>query len=244
MDITLRIRRTDPQREPPAWWSEYHLEAEPFERVLDLLVRVKETQDGTLSFRRSCAHGICGSDAMRINGSNRLACKTLVKDTGVSITVEPLLGLAVEKDLIVNMDPFFAAYRSIHPYLINEEPLPADGRERLQSHAQRMRIDDTAKCILCASCTTSCPVFWSNGKYVGPMAAVQAHRFLFDSRDHGAAEHAAALTGSDGIWRCRTIFNCTLSCPREIKVTKAIAEVKQVLMRGVEPAPKEAQGGK
>jgi succinate dehydrogenase / fumarate reductase iron-sulfur subunit len=144
----------------------------------------------------------------------------------------------VEKDLIVDMEPFFAGYRSIQPFLLTTEPIPADGRERLQSHAQRMRIDDTAKCILCASCTTSCPVFWSNERYVGPMAIVQAHRFLFDSRDQGAEEHTAALTGSDGLWRCRTIFNCTLACPREIQITKAIAEVKQTLLRGGEKRAK------
>jgi succinate dehydrogenase / fumarate reductase, iron-sulfur subunit len=234
MQITLRIRRYDPARTPRTWWSEYMLDAEPFERVLDVLIRVKETQDGTLSFRRSCAHGICGSDAMRINGLNRLACKTLIKEAGEKITVEPLLGLPVEKDLIVNMEPFFSGYRSIKPYLMSNAPLPADGRERKQSQAERMRFDDTAKCILCASCTTSCPVFWSNEKYVGPMAIVQAHRFLFDSRDQGSAEHTAALTGSDGLWRCRTIFNCTLACPREIKITKAIAEVKRALLRGAE----------
>jgi succinate dehydrogenase / fumarate reductase, iron-sulfur subunit len=232
MNITLRIQRHDPNHKPATWWSEYKLEADPFDRVLDLLIRAKETLDGTLAFRRSCAHGICGSDAMRINGSNRLACKTLVRETGDKIIVEPLLGLPVEKDLIVNMDPFFAAYRHVHPYLINDEPLPPDGRERTQSHAQRMRFEDTSKCILCGNCTTSCPVFWSNDRYVGPMAIVQTHRFLFDSRDHGGQEHAASLMGADGIWRCRTIFNCTLACPRDIKITKAIAEVKQVLMRG------------
>jgi succinate dehydrogenase / fumarate reductase, iron-sulfur subunit len=236
MHITLRVQRHDPDRKPAIWWSEYQLEADPFDRVLDLLIRAKETQDGTLAFRRSCAHGICGSDAMRINGSNRLACKTLVKETGEKITVEPLLGLPVEKDLIVDMDPFFAAYRSVRPFLINEEPLPADGRERTQSHAQRMRFEDTSKCILCGSCTTSCPVFWSNEHYVGPMAIVQAHRFLFDSRDQGSAEHTAALNAADGLWRCRTIFNCTLACPRDIKITKAIAEVKRALTRGINAA--------
>ncbi len=231
MKVILRIKRFDPKRKPAAWWSTHRLEGEPSDRVLDLLIRVKDEQDGTLAFRRSCAHGICGSDAMRINGVNRLACKTLLRETGPRLTVEPIFGLPVEKDLISEMGPFFAAYRSVRPYLITDEPPPADGRERLQSPGQRMRIDDTVKCILCASCTTSCPVFWGDGKYAGPAAAVQAHRFLFDSRDRGGAKHTEALDGSDGIWRCRTIFQCTLACPREIQITKAIAEVKAAMTR-------------
>jgi succinate dehydrogenase / fumarate reductase iron-sulfur subunit len=145
--------------------------------------------------------------------------------------VEPIIGLPVERDLITDMDPFFAAYRSVQPFLINDEPLPEEGRERPQSPAERLRFDDTTKCILCASCTTSCPVFWGGGKYLGPAAIVQAHRFLFDSRDRGAKQHTAALEGADGIWRCHTVFQCTLACPREIQITRAIAEVKALMSR-------------
>jgi succinate dehydrogenase / fumarate reductase, iron-sulfur subunit len=231
MKVTLRIKRYDPERKPSSWWSTHQLEAEPSDRVLDLLVRVKDEQDGTLAFRRSCAHGICGSDAMRINGVNGLACKTLLRQTGPRISVEPVLGLRVERDLITDMDPFFEAYRSVQPYLINAEPPPDPARERVQSPAQRMRFDDTTKCILCGCCTTACPVFWADGQYIGPAAIVQAHRFVHDSRDHGAAEHLAALRGTDGAMRCRTIFQCTLACPRDIKITKAIAEVKAALTR-------------
>jgi succinate dehydrogenase / fumarate reductase iron-sulfur subunit len=231
MLATLKIKRFDPERKPSAWWSAYTLEAEPSERVLDLLVRAKDEHDGSLTFRRSCAHGICGSCAMRINGANRLACKTLVRELGSKITLEPLLGMRVERDLVVDMEPFFAAFRSVKPYLINGDPLPEGGRERLQSPAERMRYDDTTKCILCAACTTACPVFWSDGEYIGPAALVAAHRFLFDSRDQGAAEHAAVLADAQGIWRCRTIFQCTTACPREIKITKAIAEVKGAIVR-------------
>jgi succinate dehydrogenase / fumarate reductase iron-sulfur subunit len=231
MLVTLKIKRFDPDRKPRSWWSEFNLEADPSDRVLDLLVRAKDEFDGSLTFRRSCGHGICGSCALRVNGINRLACKTLVHELGARITLEPLLGLPVQKDLVVDMEPFFAAYRSIKPYLINGKPLPADGRERRQSPAQRMRYDDTAKCILCAACTTACPVFWADDRYLGPAAIVTAHRFLFDSRDHGAAEHTAALGGTEGIWRCRTAFQCTLACPRDIKITKAIAEVKQAIVR-------------
>jgi succinate dehydrogenase / fumarate reductase iron-sulfur subunit len=231
MLLTLDIKRFDPERKPAAWWANYRIEAEPAERVLDLLVRVKDELDGSLTFRRSCAHGICGSDAMRINGTNRLACKTLVHELGSRVTIEPLLGLRVIKDLVVDIEPFLAAYRSVKPYLINDKPLPTDGRERRQSPAERMRYDDTTKCILCACCTAACPVFWADGDYLGPAAFVQAHRFLFDSRDRGAADHTAALVNSKGVWRCRTIFQCTLSCPREIQITKAIAEVKGAIVR-------------
>jgi succinate dehydrogenase / fumarate reductase iron-sulfur subunit len=231
MLVTLKIKRFDPERKPATWWSTFRLEAEGADRVLDLLVRAKDEHDGSLTFRRSCAHGICGSCAVRVNGTNRLACKTLVRDLGDRITLEPLLGLRVEKDLVVDMEPFFAAYRKVKPYLLNGGPPPADGRERRQSPAERMRYDDTTKCILCAACTTACPVFWSDGEYLGPAAIVAAHRFVFDSRDRNPAEHTAPLTGAEGIWRCRTIFQCTIACPRDIKVTKAIAEVKGELAR-------------
>jgi len=202
-----------------------------------LLHRVKWEQDGTLALRRSCAHGVCGSDAMRINGANALACKTLVsrlkvKDEVVKIQVEPILGLHVEKDLIVDMEPFFDHYRSVLPYFINDQPAPEDGRERLQSPEDRARFDDTTKCILCAACTSSCPSFWADGRYVGPAAIVQAHRFVFDSRDEGMAERLEVLSDTFGVWKCRTIFNCTNACPRDIKVTEAIADVKMAITGG------------
>ena len=171
--VTLKIKRYDPEREPASWWSEHALEAEPTERVLDLLNRVKWEQDGTLSFRRSCGHGICGSDSMRIDGANRLACKTLVSELGSTITIEPLLGMRVQKDLIVDLEPFFAAYRTVKPYFISDAPLPPDGRERLQTPAQRLRFDDTTKCILCACCTASCPSFWASSEYIGPASVLQ-----------------------------------------------------------------------
>jgi succinate dehydrogenase / fumarate reductase iron-sulfur subunit len=185
MLVMLKVKRFDPERNPSIWWSTFTLEAEPADRILDLLIRAKDEHDGSLTFRRSCGHGICGSCAVRVNGSNRLACKTLIRELGSRITLEPLLGLRVEKDLVVDMDPFFAAFRSVKPYLINGEPLPGDGRERRQTPAERMRFDDSTKCILCAACTTACPVFWADDTYIGPAAIVAAHRFLFDSRGCG-----------------------------------------------------------
>ncbi len=231
MEVTLKIFRYNPESGKKPHYEKYTVEAEPTDRVLDLLEYIKGNFDGTLSFRRSCAHGICGSDAMRINGQNRLACKLLVKDLhGAHITVEPILGLRVIKDLIVDMEPFFENYRSVLPYLINDEPAPK--KERLQSPEERERFDDTTKCILCACCTTSCPSFWVNEKYVGPAAIVTAHRFIFDSRDRGAAERLKILSGQFGVYRCHTIFNCTTACPREIEVTQAIGEVKKAIGTG------------
>ncbi|QBS37166.1 succinate dehydrogenase iron-sulfur subunit [Thermaerobacter sp. FW80] len=230
MQVTLRIRRYNPERDREPHWEEYRLQADPTDRVLDLLNRVKWEIDGTLAYRRSCAHGVCGSDAMIINGKARLACKTLVKELSQPITVEPMRGFRVKKDLIVDFTGFFAAYRAIKPYLINDDPEPE--RERLQSPEDRERFDDTTKCILCGCCTTSCPSFWANPDYVGPAAIVNAHRFIFDSRDQAADERLRILNSRDGVWRCRTIFNCTEACPRGIEVTRAIQEVKRAILLG------------
>jgi succinate dehydrogenase / fumarate reductase iron-sulfur subunit len=229
MDVTFRIRRFNPEvpgKNKPYWQEFTVRNVEETDRVLELLHRVKWEQDGTLTLRRACAHGVCGSDAMRINGVNKLACKVLVRDVGTKIQVEPILGLPVLKDLVVDMEPFFDHYRSVMPFFVNDTPVPADGRERRQTQEDREKFDDTTKCILCAACTTSCPSFWANGHYVGPAAIVQAHRFIFDTRDEGWKERLEILGEPNGVWRCRTIFNCTPACPREIQVTKAIGEVK------------------
>jgi succinate dehydrogenase / fumarate reductase iron-sulfur subunit len=238
MQIKFKIRRFQPDipgKDKP-YWEEFTLnDVEGTDRVLEMLHRVKWELDGSLAFRRSCSSGICGSDAMRINGRNRLACKILVRDVtkdGGTIQVEPILGLPVLKDLIVDMEPFFAHYRDVMPYFVTSQPVPENGRERLQSPEDRAIFDDTTNCILCAACTTSCPSFWANGKYVGPAAIVQAHRFIFDSRDEGWQDRLAILGEPNGVWRCRTIFNCTPACPREIEVTRAIGEVKLAIARG------------
>ena len=228
MQVKLRVRRFDKERDPESYWAEYEVEAEATDRVLDLLHSVKWYQDGTLSFRRSCGHGICGSDAMLINGRNRLACKVLIKELGKRISVEPLRGFPVVKDLVVDQQAFFRKFESVQPYLVAEEPPPA--RERRQSPEARERFDDTTKCILCAACTTSCPSFWSNPNYLGPAAIVNAHRFLFDDRDAGQEARLQVLNQSDGVWRCRTIFNCVEACPRGIDITRAIGEVKKALL--------------
>jgi succinate dehydrogenase / fumarate reductase iron-sulfur subunit len=235
MTITVRVKRYNPDTEEHRW-DEWQVEALPTWRILDALHEIKWERDGTLTFRRSCAHGVCGSDAMRINGRNRLACKSLVKDlvvfdkNGVAkpITVEPIQGLPVIKDLVVDMEPFLQAYRDVKPFLIAHGNEPT--KERLQSQKDRDRFDDTTKCILCAACTTACPVFWTDGQYFGPAAIVNAHRFIFDSRDDAAEERLEILNEREGVWRCRTTFNCTEACPRGIQITQAIAEVKRALI--------------
>jgi succinate dehydrogenase / fumarate reductase iron-sulfur subunit len=235
MQIDLRILRYDPEHDDAPHWDAYVVEADPrTDRVLDLLHRVKYEHDGGLTFRRSCAHGICGSDAMLINGRNRLACKERIERLGRKISIAPLPGLPVVKDLVVDMDRFFESYRSVMPFLVNDEPAPE--RERRQSPAERARYDDTTKCILCAACTTSCPSFWGSEGYVGPAAIVNAHRFIFDSRDEGDHERLLILADEDGVWRCRTIFNCTEACPRGIHITQAILEVSDRMREVVVPA--------
>ncbi len=229
MQITVKIRRFNPETDSQAQWKEYTVDAEPTDRVLDILHTIKWKQDGSLAFRRSCAHGVCGSDAMLINGRNRLACKVLLRDLKPPLVIEPMRGLPVEKDLIVDMDKFFGAYKKIKPFLITHDEPPV--AERLQSPEDRERFDDTTKCIMCGACTTSCPSFWANDEYVGPAAIVQAHRFIFDSRDQGQDEHLQALNEQTGVWRCRTIFNCTDACPRGIEVTKAIQQVKKLILK-------------
>lgn len=228
MQVTLKIRRFNPEVDEKPYFAEYEAEVEATDRLLDALHYVKWHIDGTLTFRRSCGHGVCGSDAMMINGRNRLACKVLVKDMGKIITVEPMKGLRVIKDLIVDMEPFFNSYKLVKPYLMNDTPTPST--ERLQSPEERERFDDTTKCILCGACTTSCPSFWVNEQYIGPAAIVNSHRFIFDSRDRATAERLAIMNERDGVWRCRTVFNCTEACPRDIDITGAIAQVKRALL--------------
>ena len=199
--------------------------------------KVNKELSGRLQALGLKAVGVCGSDGVRVNGNNKLACKMLMRDIlpkkpgkELTLTIEPMRGLPVEKDLVVNMEPFMDAYKAIKPYLITSGNPPT--RERIQSQHDRHRYDDTTKCILCGICTTSCPVYWSEGSYFGPAAIVNAHRFIFDSRDEGAAERLDILNEVDGVWRCRTTFNCTDACPRGIQVTQAIAEVKQAILRG------------
>ena len=229
-EVTLKVLRFNPETDTESHFEEYKVEADPMDRLLDLLHEIKWYQDHSLAVRRSCGHGICGSDAVVVNGVNRLACKILVKDLPSEITVEPIRGMPVIRDLVVDMEPFFAGYRAVKPWLITDDREHEPDRERIQSPEERARFDDTTKCILCAACTSSCPIFWSDEEYVGPAAIVNAHRFIFDSRDSGAAERLQILSSKNGAFKCRTAFNCTDACPRGIKVTMAIQEVKQAAL--------------
>ncbi len=231
MNITLRIRRFNPEILDEPRYQDFVVEAAPHERILDALMRIKRFQDGTLGFRKSCAHGVCGSDAMRINGKDRLACKTLVRDVAPkgeeTVVIEPLRHLPVQRDLIVDQTAFFKHYRLIKPFLINEDP-PVE-RERLQSPEERMAFDDATNCILCSACFSACPILEENPAFLGPSAVIQAFRFLADSRDQGFEERLPVLDAPDGIWPCQNHFECTRACPRSIKITKRINETKRMI---------------
>jgi succinate dehydrogenase / fumarate reductase iron-sulfur subunit len=229
MQVTMKIQRFNPEVDTRPHYETYVVDQEPNDRVLDALNTIKWQQDGTLTYRRSCAHGVCGSDAMRINGQNALACKLLIQEAGTNLTIEPLMGFEVIKDLVVDMSRFWEGYKAMKPYLISDDP-PPGGRERRQTPEEREAFDDTTKCILCAACTTACPITWTNESFVGPAAIVNAHRFIYDSRDRATDERLTILNNKAGVWRCRTVFNCTDVCPRGIKVTRAIEQVKRTIL--------------
>ena len=237
MKIVLRIKRFNPEKDGRPHDKDYALEVEPTDRILDALMKVQNEQDGSLSFRRSCGHGVCGSDAMIINGVERLACKTLVRDVAreenTIITVAPLKYMPVQKDLMVDQGAFFEKYRAVRPFLINDEPVQE--KERIQSATERAAFDDSTACILCGSCYSSCPILESVSGYLGPAALVQAARFVFDSRDKGMPDRIAVLDDPrDGAWACENHFNCQRVCPREIKVTKNINALKRAITRSKE----------
>ncbi len=229
MKVTVNIKRYQPEITPDPFYQRYDVEVEPTDRVLDALMQIKKFQDTTLAFRRSCAHGVCGSDAMVIGGKERLACKTLirdlVKDGNNIITIEPLRAFPVLRDLIVDQTSFFEKHQSIKPYLINDEP--AAEKERIQFPAERKAFDDVTGCILCCACFSACPVMETEPKFIGPAHVAQASRFLNDSRDRGFKERLPVLDSPDGVWLCENHFNCTRACPRSIKITKRINETKK-----------------
>ncbi|MEE8551920.1 MAG: succinate dehydrogenase iron-sulfur subunit [Desulfobacterales bacterium] len=233
MKIILKILRFNSEIDEKPQYQSYTVEVEPTDRLLDALINIKRFQDGTLAFRKSCAHGVCGSDAMRINGKDALACKTLVQDVveteGATVVIEPLRYFTVQRDLIVDQTTFFEKYRSIKPYLINDEPVFE--KERLQSQEERMVFDDTTNCILCSACFSACPVLEENPDFLGPAAIVQAYRFLADSRDKGFEERLSSLDSPAGIWPCQNHFQCTQACPRWIKITKRINQTKKMIQK-------------
>jgi succinate dehydrogenase / fumarate reductase iron-sulfur subunit len=225
MKIQLQIKRFNPENDIESGFQAYDVEALPTDRLLDVLIKIKTNHDPSLGFRKSCAHGVCGSDAMVINGKERLACKTLIKDVaekdGDTIKVEPLRTLPVQRDLMVNQSGFFQNYKQVKPYQINPEPIQE--KERVQSPEARGKFDDATKCILCAACFSACPIKQeANPDFLGPAAIVQASRFIEDDRDLGMEERLPGLDYPDGIWPCENRFECTRVCPRNIKITKLI----------------------
>jgi len=241
MKLVLEILRFQPESAGAARVQRFETEAGPGDRLLDALVDIQRRIDPTLAFRKSCGHGVCGSDAMLINGRERLACKTLVKDVaaegGPAVTVAPLRNLETVRDLIVAEEPFFKRYRAAKPYLIAPDAGP-EGRERPQTPEERGAFDDATNCILCAACFSACPVVREvNPRFIGPAAIVQASRFLEDSRDRGLGDRLAALDHPDGVWPCENRFECTRVCPRGIKVTKLINLTKRdiTLFKGAKP---------
>ena len=228
--MRFRVFRYDPDKDDKPYMKDYDVRLDPHDRMLlDALVRIKE-QDDSLSLRRSCREGVCGSDAMNINGKNGLACITKLADLKEPVELRPLPGLPVIRDLIVDMTQFFKQYHSIKPYLINEEPAPE--KERLQSPAEREELDGLYECILCACCSTSCPSFWWNpDKFVGPAGLLQAYRFIADSRDQATAERLDNLEDPYRLFRCHSIMNCVDACPKNLNPTRAIGKIKELMVK-------------
>jgi succinate dehydrogenase / fumarate reductase iron-sulfur subunit len=227
MLVRLKIFRFDPEKDKEPYYQTFEVEADPMDRLLDCLNRIRWEQDPTLSFRMSCSHGICGSDGMKINGVCGLACQTLVRSFKDEALIEPLPVFNVIRDLVVDLNSFFEKYHSIKPYLITKTPAP--DKEREQSPEEYERFEEAIRCILCGCCTASCPVNQNRetGNYVGPAALVRAFRYLFDSRDEASEERTALLDHKDRAWGCQTKWKCTEVCPKEIPVTQQIGQIKK-----------------
>jgi succinate dehydrogenase / fumarate reductase iron-sulfur subunit len=229
--VRFSIYRYDPDRDDKPRMQNIEVELQPTDKMLlDALMRIKSSTDDSLSFRRSCREGVCGSDAMNINGKNGLACITNLRDLKEPIVLKPLPGLPVIRDLIVDMTQFFKQYHSISPFLINDAPPPE--KERLQSPQEREELDGLYECILCACCSTSCPSFWWNpDKFVGPAGLLQAYRFIADSRDQATSQRLDNLEDPYRLFRCHTIMNCVDVCPKGLNPTRAIGKIKELMVR-------------
>jgi succinate dehydrogenase / fumarate reductase iron-sulfur subunit len=238
MLVKLKVFRFDPQRDKEPHYDTFTVEAELTDRILDLLNKVRWEQDGSLAYRMSCAHGICGSDGMTINGVSALACQKLVKDygKGKEVVVEPLSVFIVVKDLVVDMEPFFEQEKSVHPQGEIALRQPIHPGENLQTIEERALFDDDIKCIMCACCVSACPISQKEDpSYVGPAVIVRAHRYIFDSRIKDSIERLAIMDKPHGAWSCKSYFKCTQVCPKEIQVTKHILEVKRRILKELHP---------
>ncbi len=229
--MRFSIYRYNPEADKKPYMQDYDLDttANNCYMVLDALLAIKNTMDDTLTLRRSCREGVCGSDGMNINGKNGLACTTHLSTLQEPIVIRPLPGLPVLRDLVVDMKQFYQQYEKVKPYLQNSDPAPA--KERLQSPEERAKLDGLYECILCACCTSSCPSFWWNPeKFVGPAGLLQAYRFVADSRDTATNERLADLTDPFSLFRCRGIMNCVDVCPKGLNPTKAINQLKELML--------------
>ncbi len=229
MERTFRIFRFNPKTDKEPRYDSFTIEVQPSWTVLDALQHIKWHHDGTLAYRRSCRHGICGSCAMMINGKNDLSCELQISALKGTITVEPLKEFPVLRDLMVEQEDFFDKLRLVKPWLINRAAPPTD-KERLQSPEDRKVIDGTWECILCGACTSACPAFWDNDSFLGPAALLKAFRYVGDTRDEGLDERAGILDSKIGVWRCHTIFNCVEACPKALNPTDAIMKLRRRLI--------------
>jgi succinate dehydrogenase / fumarate reductase iron-sulfur subunit len=229
--VKFSIYRYDPDKDDKPYMQQLEVELLPTDKMLlDALMRIKQSTDDSLSFRRSCREGVCGSDAMNINGKNGLACTTNLRDLKQPIVLRPLPGLPVIRDLIVDMTNFFKQYHSVRPYLINDTPPPE--KERLQSPEERDELNGLYECILCACCSTACPSFWWNpDKFVGPAGLLQAYRFLADTRDQATGQRLDELEDPYRLFRCHSIMNCTNVCPKNLNPNRAINKIKDLMVR-------------
>lgn len=229
--LQVSLYRYNPETDSAPYMEEFQIDTQGRDiMVLDVLAMAKE-QDSGLAFRRSCREGVCGSDGMNMNGKNGLACITPLSEVVKKgkLTLRPLPGLPVIRDLVVDMSLFYKQYERIQPYLQNDNPEPAI--ERLQSPEERDKLDGLYECILCACCSTSCPSFWWNpDKFVGPAGLLQAYRFLADSRDEATQERLAELEDPFSVFRCRGIMNCVAVCPKGLNPTRAIGKIREMLL--------------
>jgi succinate dehydrogenase / fumarate reductase iron-sulfur subunit len=229
--VKFEIYRYDPDKDERPYMQKLEVELQPTDKMLlDAIIRIKNDVDDSLALRRSCREGVCGSDAMNINGKNGLACTTNLLELKEPIVLKPLPGLPVVRDLIVDMTHFFNQYHSIKPFLINDQPPPE--KERLQSPEARDELNGLYECILCACCSTACPSFWWNpDKFVGPAGLLQAYRFIVDSRDEATGERLDNLEDPYRLFRCHTIMNCADVCPKGLNPSHAIGKIKELLVR-------------
>jgi succinate dehydrogenase / fumarate reductase iron-sulfur subunit len=228
VNVKFNIQRYNPEKDKAPYFQEFTVQGvDQKDRIIDILNKIKWEIDGSLTYRRSCLHGVCGSDGMKINGQNTIACQLLLQDLDYKkvITVEPLPSMPVIKDLVVDMTDFFKKFELIKPYLISKEP--AMEYERIQSVEDADIIQDATICILCGCCSASCPASWKNPNYIGPAAMLKAFRFVFDTRDEAENERLDILDNTDGIWRCHSVFNCVEACPKEIDITRYMSALKK-----------------